>query len=230
MLARYALILLIGLGLVVSPTWAQEDDEPGESRMGWGVFTGFLQGGIASNRAIPGRDAQAFNTFRPTLDDSVTIGATYYIQSTERTRFEARLAYSPNEMLFTPNGNIDTDLVYLDLAIVPRIGKGNLKVAFPFGIGWASGMASERYTPDCPDNDLDGVPDPCSPIPGRQLGIHLEDGDGGTYFIGWQVDYKLKSNWNLMLDVRARRFHRLLNVEEQNVKASELTIGFTRGF
>jgi hypothetical protein len=59
----------------------------------------------------------------------------------------------------------------------------------------------------------------------------LKDGSGMTYFVGVRADWQLGDGpWGLGVDARLHRFHRLVNVREQNAQGIDLTVSITRKF
>jgi len=228
MLRKLVLILLVStLALSVFPAQAQdtEGDAPEDApeRGAWGIFAGFLQGSELTNNQIFGSVARPLAS-RPELDDGATFGAIYSIQTAPRWILETRIGLSSTTVLDAPDLTdpgvnpprmVDAQLFYLDIALIPTFTWGEFTLGIPFGGGWGSVSADEVIAPF---------------IPGRSIELKLEGGNGAQYFAGLQGRWRTGGRWSLFADARIHRFHRLVNVTEQNVNAPEITFGFLRHF
>lgn len=205
------LLAVVGLGmlLVMPLTLGQADEQSEQAKRpaAWGLTLGYLTGDAASELEQDG--------FRAELDDSVTLGVFYLVKMSESTDFETRFTFSSTKMLNTENGDVTTTLMYLDFTLIPHINIGKFKLGVPMGMGWAVSSASDPF--------LDQVR-------GRTIGLAQTDGSGVTYYLGLRKDFDLKGNWDMFVDARARRFHRLVNVRERSVKSTEVTFGFVKHF
>ncbi|UCF68921.1 MAG: hypothetical protein JSV80_06435 [Acidobacteriota bacterium] len=206
-------LLVLGL-LLASPGFAQDDTEADaeaeptkEYRLSWGIFAGQLTGDEISK--------QAYEGLVPELDDTTFAGALFAVRAGRSVWAEIRLGLSQTQFLNTPKGDMDVDLWFLDVAFVPQWQWGRWGVGVPLGVGWASASTDDVLL---------------ERIPGRDRTLQLDDGDGGTYFAGVRGFVDASDRWTLSIDVRAKRFHRLINVTERNVKSTELSIAFSRKF
>ncbi len=198
-------LIILALVPVVS---AQEDVSEDKPEQGWGLFGGFLGGDIATELEQDG--------FQAELDDGFVVGAMYFTRMSERTRFEARLNYSPGTMLNTENGDVDGQLIWFDVALIPGFKLGEkTSIGVPFGIGWAA------FYDD--DNFLEQVF-------GRPVGTSQSGGSGMMYFLGLQLNVQTGDSWEFFAEVRAQRFHRLVDIRERNVKTTQGVLGFRRLF
>ncbi len=202
-------VALLGLTLLVIGStglaFAAEDEEP--KRQAWGLSVGYLVGDLASELKQDG--------FQAELDDEMTLGVFYLVEMSERIDFETRLSVSPSTMLNTENGDVSTTVIFLDFTLIPRLKIGSFELGVPFGLGWATTMEDGPYL---------------NQVYGRRTGIQQTGGSGATYFLGLRKDFKLGEKWSAFADLRARRFHRLVNIRERTVKTTELAIGFVRDF
>jgi hypothetical protein len=204
--------------LVAVPAFAQETQEPAEeateaaagvpSRMGAGVYVGYLTGELLSEQTFDGGT-------EPEMDDDALIGGVFYINTSDLWRFELRLTYSPRTILDTPRGEIDADLAYLDLVFVPKWQVGGWVLGAPFGAGWAVMIEDEIFS---------------DRVPGQDISLNLEGGSGVTYFLGAQALRPVGENSAFVIDARLRRFHRLVNVTEKTVNSEEVTLGWLWSF
>ncbi|MDQ7008462.1 MAG: outer membrane beta-barrel protein [Acidobacteriota bacterium] len=195
------LLLIGGTGLA----FAQEDEAP--PPQAWGLTVGYMVGDLASELVQDG--------FQAELDDEMTVGLFYLVDLNERVSFETRLSVSPGTMLNTENGDVSTTVIFLDFTLIPKINIGSFELGIPMGLGWAATQEDDAFL---------------NQVYGRASGIKQDGGSGATYYLGLRKDFKLGEKWNAFVDLRARRFHRLVNIRERTVKTTELAIGFARNF
>jgi hypothetical protein len=209
--------LMMFCALGAAPVSAQEsgetppaaDNSATVGKNGWGIFAGYLLGDTISKQSYP-------DIGNAELDDTPVIGGMWFQDISARTRFELRLGLGPTTVLKVPNGDTDAVLWYFDLAFIPRWKLGSTTLGVPVGVGWAGLHASDPFANSIPNRDPDLV---------------LKDGSGMTYFVGVRADWQLGDGpWGLGVDARLHRFHRLVNVREQNVQGIDLTVSITRKF
>ncbi len=221
------IVLLSACAASFLPAAAQDEDVEAEQnprdRGAWGFYAGFLQGNELTNESLFGTGFMSISS-RPELDDAATIGGVFSVQTADSWILEIRLALSSTKILdapddmdpgVNPNREIDAELFYLDVGLLPTWTWGDFTLGVPFGIGWA-GLSE------------DGVISPF--IPGRTFTLQLKGGDGAQYFVGVQGRWRTGDGWSLFADARVHRFHRLTNVLEQNVQSPEISFGFLRHF
>jgi len=212
------LLLGTGVGLALAqqpdqPQAAAEEGKPdsgagesaSDSPFGWGVFAGQLFGDTISELTFQGG-------FTPELDDSVLLGGYLTLDIGEQARLELRLAASSTTVLNTPNGDIDGTLYELDIAWIPRFGRGRVRWGMPVGAGWATF-----------DEDAD-FSNPAQ-IPLRDPNLIASGGSGVVYFLGLQAEFPLRGRTSFVIDGRFKRYHRLQNVMERTAKTAEVTVG-----
>jgi hypothetical protein len=212
--------------LLAAPAFAQEEETATEPQtpLGWGLYTGYLLGDVVSEASF-GDEEQ----FQPELDDTSVFGGVFWAEMNENWRFETRLAYMPATYLNVPpfgwfgpepDGparEVSVDIFYLDVAFVRFFDLGeSVRLGIPFGVGWAAAYGDEEVLSDF--------------VPGRSIGVQQEDGSGGTYFAGLQLLFEVGDTWELFVDARLKRFHRLTSILERTAKTNEFTIGFSRRF
>jgi hypothetical protein len=213
------LLPALAMLIVVAPlAHAQEEaaeEEAGRNKA-WGVFVGSIQGAEVTNQSIFG--------LRPEIDDSFVFGGLLRVEASGIWVMETRLGLSSTKFLDMPDledpvnnppREVDADLFYLDVALVPTFEWGKVTFGIPFGVGWA-GTSS--------DGDLSSF------LPGRDIDLKFTDGSGPQYFAGVQAHFPVGSSWGILLDARYHRFHRLTNVIEQNANMPEFSVGITRSF
>lgn len=214
---KWLTVLAVVFALVPFSALAQEppaeEPKPAEaaapSLNGWGVSLGFFKGNEVTKQNYPGIGVAS-------IDNGVTIGALWYHELSGRSRFEAKLSFSPNTFVDTPNGDVNALVWYIDLAYIPYWKFGKTRVGVPFGLGWAGSHTSG------PLADF---------VPNRDEALTLNDGSGMQYFIGGQVAWRLgESPWTLQSDLRVHRFHRITNVREVNAQIIDVTVALTRSF
>jgi opacity protein-like surface antigen len=211
--------------LLAAPALAQEGEaaEEAKSPLGWGLYAGYLMGDVISEASF-GDEGQ----FQAELDDDAIFGGLFWAEMNENWRFETRLTYMPATILNVapfdwfgpePDGparTVSADIFYLDVGFIRFFDLGeSVRLGIPFGVGWASSYTDEVFS------DF---------IPGRSIGLQQEDGSGGTYYLGFQLLFEVSDRWELFVDSRFKRFHRLTNVLERTAKTNEFTVGFSRRF
>ena len=216
---------MILAGLLAAPALAQEDETTTEapSSSGLGFYAGYLLGDVISEASF-GDEGQ----FQAELDDDAVFGGLFFADMNEKWRFETRLTYMPATILNAapfdwfgpePDGearDVSADLFYIDVGFIRFFDLGeSVRLGIPFGLGWAAAYSDEVYS------DF---------IPGRSIGLQQEDGSGGTYYLGVQMLFELGDTWELFVDTRFKRFHRLTSVLERTAKTNEFTVGFCRRF
>jgi hypothetical protein len=227
--------LLVGIALtllVVTPALAQETEsaEAGEagngepSSRGWGLHAGYLIGDEISEESF-GDELQ----FKATLEDDAAFGGSFWADMNETWRFEIRLNYVPATIsnvaplgwnedpdVDGPARTLSADMFYLDVGFIPYFDLSeSLRLGIPFGLGWAALYADEVFS--------DFVPE-------RSIGLQQEDGSGATYYLGLQLTYEMNDRWELFVDGRFKRFHRLASILERTAKTNEFTVGFMKRF
>jgi hypothetical protein len=212
------LLLLVALAAIPCPVAQDDDSAPGEPTRtkAWGLYGGMLQGAEPTNQAL-------FGT-RPDLDDAASFGGVFRVHASGPWDMEVRLGLSSTTFLMTPNNadpefgpteDVDATLYYLDVGLVPHWSWGSFTLGFPFGLGWAGTSADDVLAPR---------------IPARGLDLRLTDGSGGQYFAGVQALFDAGDRWQISIDARMHRFHRLTNVIEQNASMPEFSVGFLHRF
>lgn len=205
--------LMLSLALLMAPCLAQEARETEPTlRYAWGLFGGQVSGGQVSKQWFDGRPVM--------IDDTRFGGGIFVIRVSPRVAFETRLGFGPTKMLGAPNGTsdkkeVDARLFLLDVGLTPNWSWGRFGFGIPVGLGWAV-TQTDRNLADS--------------IPQRSIGVTLGQGSGATMFLGLRGTFSLGDRWQLFADLRARRFHRLVNVTERTVKSTEVTFGFLRSF
>jgi len=217
--------LALPLLLASSVAWAQEaaatDETAAEPRqpMQWGVYLGFLPGGVVSRAnfdyATPSKERDA-KGLTPELDDIEEIGGIWAIALSKRTWFQVRAAVGQTAYFDTPNGRVDSLVYSIDLALMPRWEWGFYQLGIPFGFGWA------QFDADGPLADGD--------VPGSNYTLPLKSAGAGTYFLGVYNGFKLGEKSALFLDLRYKNLHRTLNVTAVSLPTWEATFGFVRTF
>ena len=210
MLRKLVTVLVFGLLLAAGPiALAQSTDAPGgeKRQAAYGFTLGYMIGDVASQLEQDG--------FQPELDDELTVGVLYIVKMSESTDYETRLSYSPGTMINTENGDVSTQIFFLDFTLIPHFNIGGFRLGVPFGLGWAAAREDKNFIEQ---------------IRGRQIGVEQSGGSGMTYYLGLRSDFKVGVKWKMFVDLRARRFHRLVNVRERTLKNTELAIGFIKGF
>ncbi|MFN7964083.1 MAG: hypothetical protein U0V87_00110 [Acidobacteriota bacterium] len=212
-------LMALAVACVVLPVSAQaqeeqkEEPKPAEaaapSLNGWGISLGWFVGNDVTKQSYPGIGVAS-------IDDGVTVGGLWYHDLSARTRFEAKLSFSPNSFVNTPNGDVNALVWYLDLAYIPYWTFGKTRLGIPFGLGWAGSHTSGPLADS---------------IPNRDEALTLNDGSGMQYFIGAQAAWRLgQSPWSIQTDLRTHRFHRIVNVREINTQIIDVTVALTRSF
>lgn len=174
----------------------------------WGVYLGYMRGGQIGKQNFPG-----FGTAQ--LDDATEIGALWSQETSPRLRFETRGQLGFSKVKDVPNGGGNTIVVSLDFALIPHWQLGKTWLGVPLGLGWGINRNTDVYA---------------NRIPRRDPDLQLKSGNGMTYFFGVQANWSWGKSWIVFADVRARRYHRLLNVTEKNLQAIDLSFGMMRRF
>ncbi|RMG43695.1 MAG: hypothetical protein D6718_11560 [Acidobacteria bacterium] len=201
--------LLVALAALAAPALAQEDAEATDAdfTFAWGLSAGQVSGGRVSK--------MLFDGVPPRIDDTRMLHGLFDIVIAPRLDFEMRFGFGQTDMLDTPNGKIDTRLFIFDAGLVPHWSWGRFGFGVPLGLGWAVTQTDKNLA---------------DTIPGRSFDLSLRQGSGATMFLGLRGTLKVGEKWVLFGDLRARRFHRLVNVTERTVKSTEVTFGFLRYF
>lgn len=230
---RKLLIGIFVMGFVASAALAQQDEggetEPQErSTRGWGVHAGYLLADVLSKESF-GDDRQ----FQAELEDDVLIGGSFWADMTDAWRFEIRLNfvpatvsnvaplgwYNPDNPTSPEDGparELSGELFYLDVGFIRYFDLSeSWRLGVPFGLGWAALYTDEVLS--------DSIPD-------RAPSLQQEDGSGMTYYLGAQLVYEMNDSWEIFLDGRFKRFHRLVSVLERTAKTNEFTVGFMKRF
>ncbi len=217
--------LALPLLLASSIAWAQEAAAPDETAaeprqpMQWGVYLGFLPGGVVSEAnfdyATPSKERDA-KGLTPELDDIKEIGGIWAIALSKRTWFQVRAAVGQTAYFDTPNGRVDSLVYSIDLALMPRWEWGFYQLGIPFGFGWA------QFDADGPLADED--------VPGSNYTLPLKSAGAGTIFLGVYNGFKIGEKSALFLDLRYKILHRTLNVTAISLPTWEATFGFVRTF
>lgn len=216
--ARLAPLFVLVLLAATPSLLAQDDAAPAEPTRtkAWGLYGGFMQGAEPTNQALFG--------VRPELDDAASFGGVFRVHASGPWDMEVRLGLSQTTFLMTPNNadpefgppeDVDATLYYLDVGLVPHWSWGSFTLGFPFGLGWGSTSADDVLSPR---------------IPARSMDLQLTDGNGAQYFAGVQAQFDVGERWQISIDARYHRFHRLTNVIEQNAGMPEFTVGFLHAF
>lgn len=220
------LIAAFSLAILAMPALAQ-DDEGGDraSALGVGVFGGYILGDEISKDTTAPRNLE--------LDDMPVLGGVFFIDVSERSRYELRIGYTQTtvqnvpvlvEDEFDPDPilegyrDVDANIFVLDIAYIPRFGIGEkLRIGIPFGLGWATLLEDEVFIPE-------------GKVSGRNLNEQLSGGSGMTYFLGVQATMPLSERMEFFFDARIKRYHRLVNIREQNAQMIEGTFGLLWSF
>ncbi len=215
MLRKYLMVFVL-VALTAVPFGFAADDAKDEDqpRQGWGIFLTGLEGGLLAKRP---QESQADHEFYfPKLDDSFGIGGLFYRDISDHLRFETRVAFLDSTVTDTEHGDVGTQVLYFDFSLMPKISLGSrIWMGIPMGLGWAVAREDGNY--------IDW-------IRFRTRGLGLTGGSGMLYFAGLHFNVPSGDRWEFFADIRARRFHRLVNVSERTLKSFELSIGFTKTF
>ncbi len=184
---------------------AQSDSEETakERKMGVGILLSQIGGDIVTSEVFDGG-------LRPALDDTTSFGAFFYNDFKEHIRFEFRVQSGSSTFFNTPMGNVKTKLHTIDFALIPNWQFGKLDLGFPVGAGWGITQAKSRLADNTPTGDPSTV---------------FGDGNGIQFFLGVRPAWKINDRWGIFLDIRARRYTRLVNVREINVGTIDAAIG-----
>ncbi len=215
------LIAALSLAVLTLPALAQED-EGGDraSALGVGVFGGYALGDEITKLSVEGENLE--------LDDTPMIGGIFFIDIRERSRYELRIGFGQTTVQnapvfeddqFNPDGiftgfrDVDATLFFLDIAYIPRFGLGEkLRMGIPLGLGWGTLLEDEEFISE-------------GKVPGRSLTDTVSGGSGMSYFVGVQVTLPLGDTTEFFFDARIKRYHRLVNITEQNAQLVEGTVG-----
>jgi hypothetical protein len=234
--------------LAVVPALAQEGETKGEAgteqatpeekttpdsgvRHGWGVAVHWLEGGAiaqtADNVAPPIKGLET----PPTLGDSFGIAGFYYYEVKPNLMTEFRLTLGSSDVDHVcPDADDDsTGNVFpsdckakeksvsaivgaLDFILVPHWKVGPIDLGVPFGFGWGFVRSSEVYAP-------------AGYVETRNHSVVMESSSGMNYFIGLRPTWQIAKGRALFAEVRAIRFHRLVNVNARTLKSFEASVG-----
>jgi hypothetical protein len=231
---RKVLPLVVLCALASGPLLAEETEKNGSEtaaapHQGWGFRVGYLKGDEIS-RVRLGYDSLFFHKIAdyPTLKDSVTVGAFYYYDLLPKTRFEARVSVAPTKVDHVCPGvefhsgddcgaheaTVTTTLLYWDVLFMPHFDWGKLHLGVPFGVGWANARGSDKYA------------DP-GWIEGQNAEVGLNGSGGMTYFLGLRPYVDMGARKSFFFEVRALRFHKLVNATARTLKTIEATAGMS---
>ncbi len=199
-------------------TETAEEKQPLE----WGIYLGFAPGGLVSEatiypREVPtGKNEVSGGGLQPEIDDITEIGGIIAMPLGKRLWFQGRVAIGKSTYFDVPEGSVDTMIYSLDVALMPRWRWGFYELGVPLGLGWAQ-------------SDADGILAE-GDLPGHSYTLPLKSGGGMTYFLGVYNAFYITDDWAITLDIRSKRYHRLINVTEKALRTEEITVGFINRF
>lgn len=226
------LILALALAAAFTPAFGQEaaetaepeGTEPTQDRqpVEWGVYVGFVPGGLVSEatiypREVPGtKDRTRGGGYQAEIDDIKEIGGIIATNLGKRIWAQARVAIGESTYFDVPKGEVDTMVYSIDIAFIPRWRWGFYELGVPFGLGWAQSDADDVLA----EGDL----------PGASYTLPLKSGGGMTYFLGVSNAFYIAEDWAITLDIRGKRYHRLVSVTEKALRTEEITLGIVNRF
>jgi hypothetical protein len=236
---RKVLPLIVLCALASGPLFAEEagksSDDSATPQQGWGFKLGYLRGDKIGRQRLGYDTTQNGSPFfvkasdQPTLKNSPTVGAFYYYDLTPKTRFEAHLSVAPTKVEHVCPGvevsnslpdcghsetTVTTTLIYWDVLFMPHFDYGRFHLGVPLSVGWANARASKHYA----ENGW---------VQGQSSSTNFTASGGMTYGLGLRPYWDLGGRKTAFFEVRALRFHRLVNTTARTAKTIEATMGMT---
>lgn len=211
---------------------AEETTTPaGDVRHGWGVAVRWLEGGAIAKTADNVTPPIIGLETPPTLKDSFGITGFYYYDVKPNLAAEFRLTLGSSDVEHVcPDATLDYAVGVspsdckakeksvsafvgsLDFILVPHWKVGSIDIGVPFGFGWGFLRSSEVYAPE-------------GYVATRNVTVVMESSSGMTYFVGIRPSWQIAKGRSLFAEVRAIRFHRLVNVNARTMKSFEASVG-----
>lgn len=185
------------LALESSPALAQIEPATHELH----GFVGYVFGDDLTDTPISGAT--------PELDDDFTFGVRYVYNINEMLGFDASFSYNPNSATNLPTGDVDLDVMMLDLDAVWNFSPTAQFVPYIMGgVGYAFADL---------DNQIVGIANGQPVVINDDDGFTLNVGVGGKYFINELTQ--------LRIEVRYRYIDKLVDTFDDSLNTFEATIG-----
>ncbi len=236
------LVALCAAAVAVPPAHADEEkttntvtDTTPVKRHGWGFRVGYLRGDEIAKHSVGISLAGGLIPEKPSIKNAPVFGAFYYNETSPHFRIEGRISGAKTEVEhvcpdveFSPNtqtgqtcaereGSVSALLLNFEVVFMPHFDKGKFHLGVPFGAGWGQLRANKAFAKQ-------------GWLEGKSFDVELSSGSGMSYFLGLRPYVEFSSGRQVFFEIRALRFHRLVNTYDRTAKTVEATVGMSFPF